>query len=183
MTVIVGLVAGGRTLIAGDSAGIEGYQRTVRRDPKVFTHHGYAFGFTDSFRMGQLLRWSFEPPPPPDDDGSGLDQFMATTWIDHLRQTLRDGGWARIEQARETAGRFLVGTRGRLFLVDGDYQVGESADGYDAIGGGAEPALGALHATTDNAMVAEDRALAALRAAVHHSAACAAPFTLAWEDQ
>lgn len=181
MTAIVGIVSAGRVLIGGDSAGVAGYSITVRRDPKVFTVGPYVFGFTSSFRMGQLIRFAFQPPAPP--SGDSLDRFMVTAWIDQLRETLSKGGWAKVEAQQEQGGCILVGVQGRLFRVDGDYQVGEPADGYGAIGSGEEVALGALHATRDADMFAEDRALAALRAAEHHCAGVVGPFTLAWEDR
>lgn len=182
MTAIVGLVSDGRVLLGGDSAGVAGYSLTVRRDAKVFASGPYVYGFTDSFRMGQLIRYAFQPPAPTLDDEQ-LDRFLATTWVDALRKTLRDGGWAHIEQAQEQGGSFLLGCRGRLFHIAGDFQVGEPADGYDAVGCGADLALGALHATTGSGMFVEDRALAALRAAEYHSAGVAGPFTLVWEDR
>ncbi|MFI2358160.1 hypothetical protein OG582_11910 [Streptomyces anulatus] len=88
MTVIVGLVHKGRVHLGADSAGVSGLQLTVRRDPKAFRNGPYALGFTTSFRMGQLLRFAFEPPQPTGD----LDRFMVTTWTDALRACLRDGG-------------------------------------------------------------------------------------------
>lgn len=181
MTAIVGLVSAGRVLIGGDSAGVAGYSITVRRDAKVFASGPYVYGFTDSFRMGQLIRYAFQPPPPP--DGDDLDRFLATTWVDQLRETLRKGGWSTVESQQEHGGTFLVGARGRLFRVGADFQVGEPADRYDAVGCGEELAIGALYATADSDMFAEDRALLALRAAEYHSAGVAGPFVLAWEDR
>jgi hypothetical protein len=55
MTCIVGLRQGGKVFIGGDSAGISGWDVTVRADPKVFLSGPYAMGFTSSFRLGQLL--------------------------------------------------------------------------------------------------------------------------------
>ncbi|MFF7067315.1 hypothetical protein [Streptomyces pseudovenezuelae] len=172
MTVIVGLVHRKRVHLAGDSAGVAGYQLTIRRDPKVFTNGPYAFGFTSSFRMGQLLHHAFQPPHPEGD----LDRFMATTFINAVRTCLKDGGWARKDAEQEQAGTFLVGIHGRLFTIDSDYQVGEPADQYAAVGCGDELALGALHATADLDLTPRQRLTAALRAADHHSAGVAAPY-------
>lgn len=181
MTAIVGVVDGGRVLIGGDSAGVAGYSLTVRRDPKVFTVGQYVFGCAWSFRMCQLVHYAFQPPVPP--DGEELDRFLATTWVDSLREALRKGGWSRVENQQEEGGPLLVGARGRLFNVEVDFQVGESADGYDAIGCGAELARGAFHATRDADLFAEDRVLTALRAAEYHSTGVVRPFTLAWEER
>lgn len=177
MTVIAGVVDGGTVLIGGDSAGIAGYSVTARRDSKVFTNGRYLMGFAGSFRMGQLLRWSLTAPPPG--DPADLERFMTTTWIDAVRDCLRAGGYAgHMSDGSEVGGTFLVGVHGRLFEVDCDYQVGEPLDGYAAVGCGADIALGALHATSRSAMSADERVMAALRAAERHSAGVCGPFTV-----
>lgn len=173
MTVIVGLVHRKRVHLAGDSAGVGSYQLTIRRDPKVFTNGPYVFGFTTSFRMGQLLHHAFQPPHPEGD----LSRFMATTFINAVRTCLKDGGWARKDAEQEQAGNFLVGIHGRLFAIESDYQVAEPADRYAAVGCGEELALGALHATASLDLTPRQRLTAALRAADHHSAGVAAPYT------
>jgi hypothetical protein len=58
VTVIAGIVEQGRVILGGDSAGVAGYELTVRSDVKVFTSGAYVFGFAGSFRAGQLLHWS-----------------------------------------------------------------------------------------------------------------------------
>lgn len=175
MTVIVGLVHKGRVHLGGDSAGVAGYQLTIRADRKVFRNGPYVFGFTTSFRMGQLLHHALKAPHPSGD----LDRFMVTTFVDALRTCLKDGGWARKDSEQEQGGTFLVGIHGRLFTIDSDYQCGEPADGYAAVGCGDELALGALHATATLGLRPRERLAAALAAADHHSAGVAAPYTYA----
>ncbi|MFI1530793.1 hypothetical protein [Streptomyces griseus] len=177
MTVIVGLVHNNRVHLGADSAGVSGLQLTVRADGKAFRNGPYVMGFTTSFRMGQLLRYSFQPPPPP--PNGDLHGFMVTTWTNDLRICLKDGGWARKESDQEQAGTFLVGVRGRLFSIWEDYQVAEHADGYAAVGCGDELALGALHATARLGMAPRDRLTAALAAADHHSAGVTGPYLFA----
>jgi hypothetical protein len=162
-------------LIGGDSAGMSGWTRTHRADPKVFTNGGYVIGFTDSFRMGQLLRFA-DLPKPLDRTGDDLDRFLITDFVNGVRQILKDGGWAKKDNEREDAGTFLVGVNGRLYKVDDDYQVGRSLDGYDACGSGWDVALGALHATAELEPVT--RVGRALGAAAHHSGSVHPPFTV-----
>jgi hypothetical protein len=59
---------------------------------------------------------------------------MATRFINAVRTCLKDGGWTRKDSEQEQAGVFLVGINGRLFEARGDYQVGEPAGGYAAVG-------------------------------------------------
>ncbi|MFD4258203.1 hypothetical protein ACFWR9_11370 [Streptomyces sp. NPDC058534] len=175
MTAIVGLVHEGTVFIGGDSAGVSGYSLTVRADQKVFTTGPYVMGFTTSFRMGQLLRYAFAPPAP---DGEQLEKFMATTFIDAVRETLKAGGWLRKDSEQEEGGTFLVGVAGRLFIVRDDFQVGEAADGYAAVGCGEEIAVGALYATAKLDMDPAVRVVCALSAAERFSAGVRRPFTL-----
>ncbi|MGW6292457.1 hypothetical protein [Streptomyces sp. NPDC055058] len=176
MTAIVGIVHDGTVYLGGDSAGVAGYALTVRADHKVFRTGPYVLGFTSSFRMGQLLRYAFAPPAP---DGGDLARFMATTFVDAVRDTLKAGGWLRKDSEQEEGGTFLVGVRGRLFRVAGDFQVGEAADGYDAVGCGDELALGALFATARLGLAPRDRLRCALSAAERFSAGVRRPFVYA----
>jgi ATP-dependent protease HslVU (ClpYQ) peptidase subunit len=172
MTAIVGLTQSGSVYIGGDSAGVSGLSLTVRADAKVFRKNRYLFGFTTSFRMGQLIRYSLTLPKPTGD----LDRFMATTFIDAVRDCLKAGGWAAKENDREEGGTFLVGVRGQLFAVHDDYQVAKAADGFAAVGCGDQIALGALYATAGTALGPRRRVKKALAAAERFSAGVRGPF-------
>jgi ATP-dependent protease HslVU (ClpYQ) peptidase subunit len=172
VTAIVGLVEAGAVYIGGDSAGVSGMSLTVRADAKVFRKKRYLFGFTTSFRMGQLIRYSLKVPDP----AGNLDAFMSTTFIDALRDCLKAGGWAAKDNEREEGGTFLVGVQGQLFAVYDDYQVARAADGFAAVGCGDQVALGALLATADAGLAPRRRVLRALAAAERFSAGVRGPF-------
>jgi ATP-dependent protease HslVU (ClpYQ) peptidase subunit len=176
MTCIVGIRDRGSVIIGGDSAGVSGYSVTVRADRKVFQNGPYIMGFTTSFRMGQLLHRSLVPPVPP--RASDLEGFMVTTFVDAVRECLKEGGYAETKDGAEIGGTFLVGVRGHLFEIGADYQVGIPADGYTAVGCGDDIALGAFYVTRGSSLTAAERASAALRAAAHHSGGVMAPFHL-----
>jgi hypothetical protein len=174
MTAVAGLIHGGRVHIGADSAGVAGRSLTVRADQKVFTIGRYVLGFTDSFRMGQLLRYCLIPPPPEGD----LPRFMATVFVDTVRDCLKAGGSASRHNEQESGGHFLVGVHGRLFRIGSDYQVGEAADGFDAVGCGSELCLGALHATRRDGSPRR-RLRIALEAAERFNAGVRGPFVYA----
>lgn len=179
MTCIVGLIHDGTVYIGGDSAGIAGYSLTVRADEKVFANGPFLMGFTTSFRMGQLLRYKLTPPTHPYvEPGQLMDvpKYMVTCFIDAVRECLKAGGYAEKLNEQESGGKFLVGYSGRLFIIDSDYQVGESLDGYAAVGCGADIALGALHATMT--VEPRTRVMRALAAAERHSAGVRGPFVI-----
>lgn len=174
MTCIVGLVHEGTVYMGGDSAAVEGYNVSLSVMPKVFINGPFVMGYTSSFRMGQLLQYAFNPPE------RGLSQdvyaYMVTTFINTARECFKSGGYGRKHSEEEEGGQFLVGYCGRLFTVEADYQVHESATGYDAVGCGSPYALGAVHAL--EGATPRERIKAALKAAEHFSAGVRGPFTV-----
>ena len=172
MTCIVGFVEGDTVWMGGDSAGVAGYDLTVRADQKIFKNGPMLFGFTSSFRMGQLLRWALTIPDH--DPRVDIEKYMSTTFVNAVRECLKTNGWATTENGHESAGHFLVGYKGRLFHVQGDYQVGIPLDGYAATGCGDQIAHGALFASRE--VAGRDRVELALRAAERFSAGVRAPF-------
>lgn len=174
MTCIVGLEHDGKVTIGGDSAGVGGYSLTIRADEKVFKVGEFAMGFTSSFRMGQLLRYKLSLPSFP--ENVDLDRYMATSFIDAVRQVMKDGGYCYTNNGRESGGTFLVGIRGRLYTIAGDFQIGRSTAGYNAVGCGDDLAIGALFATEGARITPKDRITKALQAAERFSAGVAPPF-------
>jgi ATP-dependent protease HslVU (ClpYQ) peptidase subunit len=177
VTCIVGIADKGRVWIGGDSAGSNGWSTHIRSDTKVFRNGPYVLGFTTSFRMGQLLRYRLQAPEP---DGWDIDRFMATTFVDAVRQCLKDGGWAKTDNGQERGGTFLVGYRDRLYEIEDDFQIGYTACGYAAVGSGYLVALGSLYATTGSD--AAERVSQALKAAEHFTGGVCGPFTVLATD-
>ncbi len=175
MTCIVAIAHKGKVYMGGDGAGTDSSYGQVRRiDKKVFKNGDYLMGFTDSFRMGQLLAYKLTPPEPH--PGKDLYAFMVTDFVEAVRDCLKAGGYSKVLDNEETGGNFLVGYKGRLFEIGGDYQVGESHDKYNAVGCGEDLALGALYVTASRPP--KERITLALNAACHHSAGCAGPYTI-----
>lgn len=174
MTCIVGLVDKGEVLIGGDSAGVNcrSLAMQVRSDHKIFRNGPFLMGFTSSFRMGQLLRFSFNPPKRHTD--IDVYAYMVTDFVDAVRDCLKDGGYAERYNDVERGGEFLVGYEGRLFRIESGYEVGETVYGYDAVGCGEDIALGSLCSTAGGAP--KDRIHQALKAAAQFSAGVSAPF-------
>lgn len=173
MTCIVGVAKDGKVFIGADSAGVTAaYALWVRADRKVFRNGDFIMGFTSSFRMGQLLAYSLSPPKPR--EGADLFAFMVTDFISAVRDCLKTGGFATKDREQEAGGEFLVGYRGRLFKVEGDYQVAESVTGFDACGCGEHIALGSMVETDGQEPRA--RVERALKAAEQFSAGVRGPF-------
>ena len=176
MTVIAGIADGSRVWIGGDSAGVSALNLTIRKDTKVFHRGPFLVGFTSSFRMGQLLQYSLDTPERP--EGISDHEYMATRFVDAVRSCLKAGGYARKENEEESGGTFLVGYHGHLYCIESDYQVGETASGYDAVGCGFNIALGSLYSTDDPLNHPRNRIRIALNAAATWSAGVSAPFVI-----
>lgn len=168
MTCIVGLEHAGKVWIGGDSAASDGHYLAIRADEKVWATDGFAFGFTSSFRMGQLLRYKLTPALERYQVEKSTEaelRFMSTAFIDGVRNVLKEGGFAQVSNGVERGGTFLVGWRGKLYMVHGDFQVGRASQGFYAVGSGGAHAEGALHALASGRLGAERRCLRALTAA------------------
>lgn len=174
MTCIAGLEHGGKVYIGGDSAGVSGWSLRVRADEKVFVNGPFVMGFTTSFRMGQLLRYSLVVST----QAAHVDDqtFMHTEFIDAVRNCLRVGGYAEVSNGREAGGSFLVGYRGSLYFVGDDFQIGRVSGGFDAVGCGAELAIGAMAAASIRNPTA--RVTQALKIAEDYSAGVRGPFVV-----
>ena len=172
MTCIVGLINDGKVFIGGDSAGVHGLHVRTRADRKIFKNGRFVFGFTSSFRMGQILQFSFVPPKHHAD--TDVFKFMVTDFVNAVRKVLQSGGYALKDKERESGGTFLVGYESRLFTVCDDYQVAEVSLPYAACGCGEQYAIGALFATSK--ITPRRRIKIALEAAEENSGGVRGPF-------
>lgn len=181
MTCIVAIAQNGIVYMGSDHAASDDKTGWIlsRKEPKCFKVGQYGIAFTDSFRMGQILQYSWTPPKyTPTKTNSGLDKFMRTKFIDSVKQAFKEGGYGSIGSSsdEDTGGIFIVGVEGRIFTIDEDFHVGENVVNYMAEGSGGQIALGALYATK-NQKNPRLRLKAALEAASEFNMSVAAPYT------
>jgi ATP-dependent protease HslVU (ClpYQ) peptidase subunit len=174
MTCIVGLVDDSKVWIGGDSASADGWTVRASNYPKVFRVGEFVLGFTTSWRMGQILQYhlSIEPQNEHQEDFA----YMTRVFIEAVRSCLKEFGFTKVENNKEEGGAFLVGYRNRLYSINSDFQVGEMADGFDAVGCGSEFALGALAALED--LPARKRVERALEISAKFSGGVCPPFVI-----
>lgn len=181
MTCIAGVVEKGKVWIGGDSAGVAGLHIVRRSDPKVFVHGPFIMGFTTSFRMGQILMFdsTFKLPKHP----KKMDdyEFMVSRFTKAIRESFKEAGYLGKDKddGSETGGTFLVGYKGTLYTIHGDFQVGISLHGYSACGCGQDIALGSLYTSNfPTALKAKKRIQRALDAACEFSAGVSGPYVI-----
>jgi ATP-dependent protease HslVU (ClpYQ) peptidase subunit len=179
VTCIVGLKHGNKIFIGGDRCGAEGYSVMARNESKVFIREDslkrpYLFGYTSSFRMGQLLEFGLKIP---DFVYGPLMKYMVSEFMEAVRSCLKDGGFSTIDKNEELGGCFMVACHGTLFRVDSDYQIFRSED-FMAVGCGEKFALGSLYATQEMELDPAFRIQEALDAAEHFSGAVMKPYDI-----
>ena len=186
MTCIVGYIEKSKTnttiYIGGDSAGSSGNDITLRNDPKVFIKENktdsFIFGFTSSFRMGQILMSTkFNPPVQKSDDSDY--NYLITDFVDEIRKTFKDGGYLKTKEGVEVGGTFLVGYRNKLYTIESDFQVGEALTNYVAVGAGEDYALGAMYILEENTeYTGNDKIYKALEASAKFNTTVHSPFKI-----
>lgn len=172
MTCIAGVADKGKVWIGADSAGVSELDIQVRGDEKVFVNGPFLMGFCGSFRARDLARYAFKPSLQQGDQND--IEYLVTTFIDEFRNVLIDGGMKNEEERLELDGAFLLGYKGELYCIEGDFQVGWCSVNFNAVGCGAPYALGALDATA--AQTPARRVRSALEAAQRWSAGVRGPF-------
>lgn len=176
MTCIAAVAADGRVWMGGDSAGVdERFSLQSCDETKVWRSGEFLFGMSGSYRAAQLVRYQLTLPV---DDGSmEARAYITGPFVDALRNVLADGGALTNRNGHPeefTDSAVLVGYRGRLYEVMDDFGVGETSDGFAAIGSGYPWALGAMAATPD--LKPRRRVLTALKASERFCAAVRRPF-------
>jgi len=175
MTCIVGWNENGNIWIGGDSAGVAGYSMSIRKDEKVFVKDEFAFGFTSSFRMGQLIRYNFSIPKR--EEKQSTEDYLHNKFLGALIACFKDNNYAAINNNQITGGCFIMGYRGDLYYVDNDFQIGKQVDNFFAVGCGSDIALGCLFALkNEHRMTPEERIIVALEASERYSAGVRRPF-------
>lgn len=177
MTCIVGLKAKGKVYIGADSAGSGGGYTTIRADEKVFKKDGFIFGFTGSYRVGQVVRYAFKVPA---NIKSCIDEYMVVDFVNAFRACLKDAGCLTTENgADESIGSFLIGCKasGELYSLQSDLQIGKSFDSYDTTGSGHALAIGSMY-SNGHIKDPKKRVLNALNAAQQFSTTVRGPMVV-----
>jgi ATP-dependent protease HslVU (ClpYQ) peptidase subunit len=140
MTCVVGLVDNeGGVHFGCDSLGTDGHSGTIISDPKIFQVGEFLIGYAGSYRLGQLLQYSLVIPGKKEEQTSR--HFLCTDFVDAVRITFELGHFykeSRDDEAAGFDGEFIVGYRGEIFLIQGDFSVLHAVEDFTSAGSGAE---------------------------------------------
>lgn len=146
--------------LAGDKLGSNGHTKQIVKDPKVFKVGDFYFGYTSSFYMGQLLKYSFVPP-------------VRTMHVDDNEYIFRDvryslkalfdkNSFGVTQLGTPTTnepdfGTFIMVYKNRVFVVQNNLSLLE----YDntSVGCGEELAKGCIDALQENTELSPEQIL------------------------
>jgi hypothetical protein len=191
---VVGLVQDGQVYMGADSTEVR-VPLILGRQAPIFRIQSLLLGFASTSPVASYLRYILALRSAPTADK--LEEYLRNEFVNVLREYRRDplSAWKQATQPSEsephgqldqntqappTTGVLLVGAYGRLFTVWSHDQVVEALNGYDALGVGADVALGALYAT--RGLRSEVRVMSALRAAERLTGAVRQPFYVLGPD-
>jgi len=163
MTCIVGVEHNGSVYLGADSAASDNHRIIPTSEPKVFHNYNnkkFVFGYSGSFRFGQLLQYSFSPPKQTVKNDF---QYLVTEFMDSFRETLKKGGILKTTDGHvDNGGYFLLGYNGKLYLSERDFHIRRAHFGYESIGSGADHAMAVLHYLKDSKIAPKTKLLNAL---------------------
>lgn len=181
MTCIVGLVDGKTVWLGGDRAATDGHlNRVIIKHPKVFKKGDVGFGVCGLPKVMDALKHAIELPIQADGDDRA---FL----VSELVPAVRDG-LVKLDAAGKDSSSFggssdtcfqgaiLVAYRGKLYNLQGNFQLIEGAEAYASVGGGSTLALGSF-ASTSRERNPRKRMLTALEASTKN-ASVAPPFDI-----
>lgn len=179
MTCIVGIQKGNKVWLGGDSAATSGdLGQLLIADKKVFVNDelGVAFGICGSPKIIDPLRFTkFTKQARHENDR----EYVSTVLVPEIKEAFKKSGCVidNPNHGELFEGTILIGAKGKLYRMECNFQLITNAYGFDAIGSGADIAIGSLHATKA-ANNPKQRILMALEASAIGNAGVRPPFTI-----
>lgn len=122
MTCIAAFIDDGNIYMGGDSVGVnDSHDYIIVSRPKVFIRGDMIFGFTTSFRLGQILESSFEIPEKP--KGKSDIDYLQSDFVDALVKCLEEKKYSRISDNVAMGGTFVLGYNKKLYKIEDDFCV------------------------------------------------------------
>lgn len=175
MTIVVGLADRGSIWFGADSRAEDDCSGRILAQPKIWRSRDYLIGISGSIRASNIIKHTVTLPPAPE---RSHHRHVVLTIVPAIREALRAAGYRTRTRSgsggEDSDADILIGFRGRVFVIDGEFQAQRAIGGFDAIGSGAGPALGALHATPT--LPPRARVLRALEAAELYGVGCRRPW-------
>lgn len=161
MTCIAGFLEdSGDIYMGGDSIGVCGSEYILVKDPKVFVKRNMIFGFTNSFRLGDILKYDFQIPDHPPE--LSTYEYLTSVFLVELIARYEERKCTTITENVMMADSFLLGYNKRLFRIENDLCVLEDVFNFNSLGGGQEFAKATMYNQMKEEMNPVERVLNAL---------------------
>lgn len=166
MTAIVGFSKNNTVYMAGDTQGSSDLVKYEVTRPKVFKNGEFLFGYTSSFRFGDILEYIFVPPARAFDMTDIA--YLIKYFIPELRECLEKHKYTGIDENGQS-GNFLLGYRGHLYEVQGDFSIVEPTQNFASVGSGFAYCLGAMSVLVKTTYPPEDIVRKAVETSINHN--------------
>ena len=157
MTCIVAMVFNNEVFMAGDLMGSNGFTKKVYPDSKVFKNGDFVIGYTDSFRMGQILQYNWVQPPRI--EGLTDRQFLQVDVIESMREAFNVYGYGSKEGREDIGGNFIIGYKGAIYEMQPNFSILKHED-FAAVGSGQYHAEASLALLSEEVATPEECVLA-----------------------
>lgn len=174
MTCIAGLVDGKNVWLAGDRAATGGgLNRILLKHPKIFMKSNIGFGICGSPKIANAIEHVLVMPEH--EKGLEPSTYLISRLVPAMRECLQSID-ATVEHNGQQylEGGMLIAFKGELYQLECNFQVTQTANGFDAIGSGGEAALGSLRAS--RGVGARKRLKMAMETSAENNAGVAPPF-------
>lgn len=171
MTCIVAIKQDNLIILGGDSAASGGNRIVSRKDKKIFKKKNLHFGFSGSFRVGQLIKYQLQITKKP--DNTSTTEYIVNFVVSSIIKLLTDN---KLVKNNEMDCNLIIVCEDYIFKIDSDFQVEVSEDSYVAIGDGADVALGSLYALAGFDISPLEKARIALEASGKYCTTVSTPY-------
>lgn len=143
MTCIVACIEHGKAYIAGDKAGANGFTKNITVKPKLFKKDNIIFGYTTSFRMGQILE--HELILPERSVNETLTHYVYTKLVKSIIKCFKDNGFGgKDDTIGDIGGNFIFIIENNIFEMQSDFSIIEHECNFCSVGSGTYHATAAM---------------------------------------
>ncbi|MBE0470427.1 MAG: hypothetical protein IBX55_13095 [Methyloprofundus sp.] len=139
MTCIVAIeTQDNNAVIAGDFCGSDGFKKGNVTSPKIFKHSGMIFGYTSSFRFGQIIEHILDDNTLyPPSDATKTYEWLVRNFIPKLQKSLKD-------EEYQGGGDAICIINAQVWQIQSDFSVIRPETGVCAVGSGEYHALSSI---------------------------------------
>jgi len=141
MTCIIGLEHKGKAYIGADSLGSDGWRKATYDTPKLFKKYGMVFGYTTSYRFGQIIQHHMREIITK--NNTSYDYLVAHI-VPEIRRCLKEHGAAKIKDSVDFGGNCIIGLAGKIYELQNDFSIIKPTNGISCVGSGEQVAMGAV---------------------------------------